>query len=58
MDYIAVTRDFMKLHNFVTIIAYVMFVKNMPFLSPMRCSIKLVIIGYVPTHTDKRLITS
>ena len=42
-DYVAIPRDFLKLHTHVTLIADVMFVNNIPFLVTLslisRCQI-------------------
>ena len=55
MDYIDVPRDFLKLHNFVTLMADIMFVNGAPFLIAVSCGIKFVMVKHITTHTDKKL---
>ena len=47
-DHVAVPRDFLKLHKFVTIVADVMFVNDTPLLITMSRSINYVTVKHVP----------
>ena len=58
MDYVAVPKDFITLHNFVSLVAAVMFVNGAPFLITMIPGIKFVTVKHIPTRTDKRLSKS
>ena len=58
MDYVAVPKDFITLHNFVSLVAAVMFVNGAPFLITMIPGIKFVTFKHIPTRTDKRLSKS
>ena len=58
MVYIPMSRDFIKLHQFVTLMAYVIFVKNVPFFITISRSIKLVAVEHAPTHTAEQFIKS
>ena len=44
MDYVAVPKDFLKLHKFVTLVADVMFVNSAPFITNMSHGIKFVMV--------------
>ena len=55
MDYIDVPRDFLKLHNFVTLMADIMFVNGAPFLIIMSCGMKFVTVERILTHTSNLL---
>ena len=55
MDFVAVPKDFLKLHKFVTLVAYVIFVNGAPFLITMPCGIKYVTVKHIQTHTAKQL---
>ena len=54
MDYIAVTRDSLKLHKFGTIVADVMLCNNIQILSNVYLIIKFVTFEKVLTHTSKK----
>ena len=43
------------MHNYVTIVADVMFVLKTSFLITMSCDIIFITAEHVPTHTDKHL---
>ena len=58
MDYISVSRDCLKLHKFVTILADMMFVNNRPFLNTMPCSINVVTDEHGSTCTYEQLSKS
>jgi hypothetical protein len=53
MDYVAVSREFMKLHKYVTLVADVMFVNGVTFLVTMSRGIKFVTAEHVPTRMAK-----
>ena len=55
MYYIAVSRGFLKLHNFVTFMGDLMFVNNIHFLIAIYFGIKFVTVEYVRNHTAKEL---
>ena len=48
-DYIAVTRNLLKLHKFATLVADVMFMNNLEFLITISCGIKYGTIEHVTT---------
>ena len=58
MYYVAVPKDFLKLHKFVITMSDVMFVNIAPFLITMACGIKFVTIEHIPTPTGKQLSKS
>ena len=58
MDYVALSKDFLKSHHFVTIVADVMFVNGAPFLIIMSRGIKFVTIEHAPTNTAKQFSKS
>ena len=58
MDYIDVPKDFLKLQNFVTLVADVMFVNGAPLLIIVACGIKFVTVKHIPTRTAKKLVKS
>ena len=55
MYYVAVPRDFLKLHNFVTLVPDVIFLNNLPLLITMARGINFVTVERVPTRTDNQL---
>ena len=58
MDYVAVPKDFMKLHKFVFLVADVMFVNGAPLLINISHGIKFVTVEHIPTHTAEKLSKS
>ena len=54
-DYGAIPRDFLALHRFVSLVAYVTIVNNVPFLITMSSSIKFVTVEYLSYRTAKEL---
>ena len=54
-DYVAIPRDFLALHRFVSLVADVMFVNNIPFLITIYRGIKFVTVEYLRSLTDKEL---
>ena len=52
-DYVAIPRDFMKLHTHVTLVADVMFVNNITFLVTLSRGVKFVIAEHVKSLTGK-----
>ena len=54
MDYVAVPKDFIKLHKVVTILADLIFVNGAPFLITMTRGIKFVTVQQIPTRTDNK----
>ena len=58
MYYIAVPKDFLKLHKFVTLVADVMFVDDAPLLITVSRGIKFVTVENIPNRTDKQLSRS
>ena len=57
-DYVAIPRDFLKLHTHVTLVADVMFVNNIPFLVTLSRGIKFVTAEHVRSRTAKQLAKS
>ena len=55
IGYIDITRDFLKLHKYVTIVVDVMFVDNIPCLITMSSGIRFITFDHVPTHTAKQI---
>ena len=58
MDYVALPKDFLKSHHFVTIFADVMFVNGAPFLIIMSPGVKFVNLKHVPTNTANKFSKS
>ena len=44
MYYVAAPKDFLKLHNFLTLVSYAIFVNSTPFLITMSRGIKFVTV--------------
>ena len=57
-DVVAIPRDFMKLHKFVTLVADVMFVNSVPFLVTSSRGIKFVTAEHLQSRTAKQLSKS
>ena len=57
-DYVAIPRDFLTLHTYVTLIANVMFVNNIPFFVTLSRGIKFVTAKHVKSMTAKQLAKS
>jgi hypothetical protein len=55
VDYMGIPRDLVDMHKYVTLVADVMFVNNLPFLVTSSRGISLVTIEYLPSRTAKRL---
>ena len=55
LDYVAVSKDFIKLHKFVTLVADVVFVNGAPFLIIMASGIQFLTVEHIPTCTAKQL---
>ena len=55
MDYIAVHREFLKWHKFLTLVADVMFVNNITILINVSRSINFVAIEHMPTCMSNQL---
>ena len=55
MDYAVLSKDFIKLHKFVTLMEYVMFVNSKLLLIKMSRGIKFVMVKQIPTRTAKQL---
>ena len=55
MYYIDISRKFLKLHNFVTLVPDVIFLNNLPLLITMARGINFVTVERVPTRTDNQL---
>ena len=53
--YIAITRDCLALHRFVSLVTDVMFFNNIPFLITISRGIKFVIVEYLSSRTAKEL---
>ena len=53
--YIAVPKYFLKLHKFVTLVAYVMFVNGASFLITMSRGISFVTVEHIPTCKANQL---
>ena len=58
MDYVASPNNFIKLHNFVTLVVDVMFVNSASFLITVPRGINFVTVEHMPTRMDKQLIKS
>ena len=54
-DYVAIPRDFLALHRFVSLVEDVMFFNNIPFLITTSRGIKFVTVEYLSSHTAKEL---
>ena len=54
-DYVAIHRDFLALHRFVSLVADVIFVNNIHFLITMSHGIKFVTFEYTSYLTAKEL---
>ena len=52
-DYVAIPRNFLKLHTHVTLVAGVIFVENIPFLVTLPRGIKFVTAEHVRSRTAK-----
>ena len=50
-DYIAVPKDYIKLHKFITIVADVIFVNNTQSLTTMSRGIKFMRVEHIQTRT-------
>jgi hypothetical protein len=48
--------DFVQMHKYVMLVAYVMFVKGLPFLVTSSRGLSLVTIEYLPSRTAKHLV--
>ena len=55
MDYVAITRDFWELKKYVTLVAAVIFVNNIPFLIKTYPGTKLVTVEHLPRRTANNL---
>ena len=58
MNYVAVPKDLLKLHNFVSLLVDAMFVNSTPFLITISRGIKFVIFKKITNHTSEQLIKS
>ena len=58
IDYVAVPKGFLKLHKFVTVLAYVMFLNVAPLLITIKHGINYVTAKHIPTHMAKQLSKS
>jgi len=52
---VAIPRDFLKLHRFLTLTADVMFVNGLPFLLTRSRGVQLITVEYLPRHTAKTI---
>ena len=57
-DYVAILRDFLKLHTPVTLVANMIFVNNIAFLVTLSRGIKFVTAERVKSRTAKQLAKS
>ena len=55
MDYVAITRNILVLHKYVTFVEDVVFVNNITFLITMSRGIKFVKVENTPSRTDMQL---
>ena len=53
--YVALPRDFLKVHKFVTLVTAVISVNNIPFMITMSSCIRVITVEHVSTHTYKKL---
>jgi hypothetical protein len=53
-----IPRDFMELHNYVTIVADVMSVNGLPFLVTFSRGISLITGKFLPSRTTKHMVSS
>jgi hypothetical protein len=58
VDYVKIPWDFVEMHKYVTIVADVMFVNGLPFLSTSSRGISLITIEFLPSRTAKCLASS
>ena len=56
--YVSLPREFFLLHNFVTLLAYVMFVNGAPLLINISWSINIVLIEHLHTRMSRQLSKS
>ena len=54
MDYVAVTKDLLKLPKFLTLVAYVLFVNGAPLLITVSLDTKFVSVKQIPTRMAKQ----
>jgi hypothetical protein len=47
-DYVEITRQFLSIHDYVTLVVDVMFVNSIPFLDLASCSVNLITIEHAP----------
>ena len=57
-EFIKIPRDFYELHKFVTLVADVMFVNGLPFLTTLSRDIRLRTVEFLPSRTAKQLGSS
>ena len=57
-EYLSIPDDYRRLHHFVTLMADIMFINEVPFLITQSRKIRLYTIGHVPTRTAKQLGSS
>ena len=58
MDYVAVPKDLLKLHKFVSLLVDVMFVNGTPFLITISRGIIFLIFKKTTNHTSEQLSKS
>jgi len=58
IEYVQIPRDFVELHNYVTLVADVKFVNGLPFLITSSRGLSLVTIEYLKSRTDCKEINS
>jgi hypothetical protein len=58
VDYVKIPRDFVEMHEYVTIGVDVMFVNGLPFLVTSLRGISLITIEFLPSRTAKYLASS
>jgi hypothetical protein len=55
-EYARISKDFIQLHKYMTLVADVMFVNGLPFLVTSSWGISLVTIEHLPSRTAKHLV--
>ena len=54
-DYVDIPKDFLALHKYMTLVADVMLVNNIPFLITVYCGLKFVTVKHILRRTAKHL---
>jgi hypothetical protein len=55
VNVVAIPKDFLRLHKFITLTADIMFVNGLPFLLTRSRGIQLITVEYLPRRTAKTI---